>query len=229
MGKSDPSTDKGEQTRRQIFECALALFRENGFDATTMQQVAIRANVAKGAAYYYFPSKEAIVQAYYEVVQSEQERLCDDVFANNKNLKARLSIAMHSKFDLARDDRKLLGVVFRYTGEPQHPLSCLGTGTAAIRRRAMGVFRQAIATERLPKDLELLLPLALWALQMGLLVMFLYDDSPNQQRTRKTADGALELTLKLLAVAKLAVLKPIRTKVVALLRSSQLLPETVAD
>lgn len=229
MVKSNPSTDKGEQTRRQIFECALALFRDNGFDATTMQQVAARANVAKGAAYYYFPSKEAIVQAYYEVVQSEQERLCADVFAQNKKLKARLLIAMHSKFDLVREDRKLLGVVFRYTGEPRHPLSCLGTGTAEIRRRAMDVFRQAIATERLPKDLELLLPLALWALQMGLLVMFLYDDSPNQQRTRMTADGALELTLKLLVVAKLSVLKPIRTKVLALLRNSQLLPEMVAN
>ena len=229
MVKSEPSTDKGEQTRRHIFECALALFRENGFDATTMQQIADRANVAKSAAYYYFPSKEAIVQAYYEAVQTEQERLCADVFAQSGSLKPRLIIAMHSKFDLVQDDRKLLGVVFRYTGEPLHPLSCLGTGTAIIRRRAMEVFHQAISTERLPKDLEELLPLSLWALQMGLLVMFLYDDSPNQQRTRKTADGALDLILKLLVVAKLPVLKPIRTRVLALLRNSDLLPENLAD
>jgi AcrR family transcriptional regulator len=229
MVKSEPSTDKGEQTRRHIFECALALFRENGFDATTMQQIADRANVAKSAAYYYFPSKEAIVQAYYEAVQTEQERLCADVFAQSGSLKLRLIIAMHSKFDLVQDDRKLLGVVFRYTGEPLHPLSCLGTGTAIIRRRAMEVFHQAISTERLPKDLEELLPLSLWALQMGLLVMFLYDDSPNQQRTRKTADGALDLILKLLVVAKLPVLKPIRTRVLALLRNSDLLPENLAD
>ncbi len=59
---------------------------------------------------------------------------------------------------------------------------------------------------------------------MGLLVMFLYDDSSDQQRTRKTADGALDLTLKLLAVAKLPVLKPIRAKILALLRNSELLP-----
>jgi AcrR family transcriptional regulator len=229
MVKSEPSTDKGEQTRRHIFECALALFRENGFDATTMQQIADRAKAAKSAAYYYFPSKEAIVQAYYEAVQTEQERLCADVFAHSSSVKPRLSIALHSKFDLVKDDRKLLGVVFRYTGEPLHPLSCLGTGTAIIRRRAMEVFHEAISTERLPKDLEKLLPLALWALQMGLLVMFLYDDSPNQQRTRKTADGALDLTLKLLAVAKLPVLKPIRTRVLALLRNSDLLPENLAD
>jgi hypothetical protein len=59
---------------------------------------------------------------------------------------------------------------------------------------------------------------------MGLLVMFLYDKSPDQQRTRKMADGALDLTLKLLALAKLPMLRPIRTKVLALLRDADLLP-----
>jgi len=226
MVKNDPATDKGEQTRRQIFECALALFRENGFDSTTMQMIAARAQVVKSAAYYYFPSKEAIVQAYYEAVQAEQEHICADVFAQSKDLKMRLASVMHSKFDLAKDDRRLLGVVFRYTGEPQHPLSCLGSGTAEIRRRSIAVFQKAIALERIPKDLQQLLPLALWALQMGLLVMFLYDDSPGQRRTRKMADGALDLTLKLLVLAKLAVLKPVRTRVLTLLKDAELLPES---
>jgi AcrR family transcriptional regulator len=226
MVKSDPSTDKGEQTQRHIFGCALALFRESGFDATTMQQIAERAAVVKSAAYYYFPGKEAIIHAYYEAVQSEQERICSDVFAKSKDLRSRLAVAMHSKFDLAKDDRKLLGVVFRYTGEPQHPLSCLGNGTQQIRQRAMAIFQQAIAHERLPRDLEQLLPLALWALQMGLLVMFLYDESAGQRRTRKLADGALDLTLKLLSLAKLAVLKPVRSKILGLLRDAELLPES---
>jgi AcrR family transcriptional regulator len=224
MVKTDPSTGKGEQTRRQIFESALQLFRERGFDATTMQDIAKHAQAVKSAAYYYFPSKEAIVQAYYETVQSNQERLCQEVFAQTRHLKTRIAIALHSKIDLAKDDRNLLGVVFRYTGEPEHPLSCLGRGTAEIRRRSTQVFRDAIAEEKLPNDLKELLPVALWALQMGLLVMFLYDASENQQRTRRMADGALDLTLKLLGLAKLPVLKPIRTKVLLLLRQADLLP-----
>jgi AcrR family transcriptional regulator len=223
MVKNEPTTDKGEQTRRQIFESALELFREQGFDSTTMQEVAKRAAVVKSAAYYYFPSKEAIIQAYYETVQAEQERLCGEVFAESKDLKTRLASALHSKLDLAKDDRNLLGVVFRYTGEPEHPLSCLGRGTAGIRRRSIRVFRDAIAEEKLPKDLRELLPVALWALQMGLLVMFLYDSSENQRRTRRMADGTLELTLKLLGLAKLAILKPIRAKVLGLLREADLL------
>jgi AcrR family transcriptional regulator len=224
MVKNDLATGKGEQTRQQIFRSALELFRENGVDATTMQDVANRAGVAKGAAYYYFESKEAIIQAYYQVVQAEQEDICDGAFAQSQNLKARLRVAMNSKFDLAKDDRNLLGVVFRYTGEPNHPLSCLGPGTAEIRKRATDVFRKAIAREKLPKDLEILLPVALWALQMGLLVLFLYDNSQNQQRTRRMADGSLDLTLKLLSLAKLPVLKPVRTRILALLRDAELLP-----
>jgi len=217
-----PATTKGEQTQRHIFECALELFREQGFDATTMQDVASRADVVKSAAYYYFPSKEAIIQAYYERVQAEQERICRAAFAGTKDLKRRLTVAMDTKFDLAKDDRRLLGVVFRYTGEPEHPLSCLGRGTTEIRRRAMAIFREAIAEERLPKDLEELLPVALWSLQMGLLVMFLYDESAGQKRTRRLADGALDLTLKLVGLAKLAVLRPVRTKVLGLLREAEL-------
>lgn len=223
MVKNDPATDKGEQTRKQIFESALELFRERGFDSTTMQGIATHAKVVKSAAYYYFPSKEAIIQAYYETVQAEQERLCAEMFAETKDLKIRLATALHSKFDLAKNDRNLLGVVFRYTGEPEHPLSCLGRGTAEIRRRSTQVFRDAIGEEKLPNDLRELLPIALWALQMGLLVMFLYDSSENQRRTRRMADGALDLSLKLLGLAKLAVLKPIRIKVLALLREADLL------
>ena len=224
MVKNDPATGKGEQTRRQIFESALELFRVRGFDSTTMQEIAKHAMVVKSAAYFYFPSKEAIIKAYYKTVQAEQERLCGEVFAKSKDLKTRLAIALRSKLDLARDDRNLLGVVFRYTGEPEHPLSCLGRGTAEIRRRSIQVFRDAIAEEKLPNDLRELLPIALWALQMALLVLFLYDISENQRRTRRMADGALDLTLKLLGLAKLSVLRPIRTKVLVLLRETDLLP-----
>ena len=224
MVRNEPATGKGEQTRQEIFESALALFREHGFDATTMQQVADRAGVAKGAAYYYYPSKEAIVQAYYDLLQTGQEQSCERAFAKSKSLKSRLAVAMLSKFDLVQYDRGLLGVVFRYTGEPAHPLSCLGKGTEDIRRRSIQVFRDAIALELLPTDLKELLPVALWALQMGLLILFLYDETPHQQRTRNLANGALDLTLKFLLLAKLPVLKPVRTRIANLLRAADLLP-----
>jgi len=129
---------------------------------------------------------------------------------------------MDTKLDQVSADRRLLGVVFRYTGEPEHPLSCLGRGTAEIRRRSIAVFERAVAPEKLPRDLGELLPIALWALQMGLLVMFLYDESEAQRRTRRLSNGALDLTLKLLVLAKLPVLRPVRTRVLGLLKEAEL-------
>lgn len=219
-------TDRGEHTRNAIFQGALKLFRGKGFEATTMREIAADAGVALGAAYYYFPSKEAIIQAYYEVVQAEHNRLVTEALLTQKtDLKERIQFALRSKLDIVQNDRKLLGVVFRYSGEPDHPLSCLGPATAKTRRESIEVFSRAIAEERLPKDLQKLLPIALWALQMGVLILFVYDDSPNQARTRKLVDGALDLTVRILTLAKNPLLKPIRNRVLNLLRDSDLLPD----
>ena len=55
------STRKAEETRSRILSEALTLFRERGFDQTTMRDIARAANVAIGAAYYYFESKDDIL------------------------------------------------------------------------------------------------------------------------------------------------------------------------
>ena len=47
------------------------LFREKGFDATTIREIAARTGLSLGATYYYFPSKESIVAAYYDHVQDQ--------------------------------------------------------------------------------------------------------------------------------------------------------------
>ena len=63
------NTPRAEETRRRIYDVALELFREKGFEQTTMRDIAAKADVALGAAYYYFASKEAIVLAFYNEMQ----------------------------------------------------------------------------------------------------------------------------------------------------------------
>ena len=58
---------KSEATRARILQAALAVFRESGFHAATMREIAASAGVALGAAYYYFDSKNAIVLAFYRL------------------------------------------------------------------------------------------------------------------------------------------------------------------
>jgi AcrR family transcriptional regulator len=49
---------KAERTRREILDAALRLFETNGYDATTMEQIAEAAFVSPSTLYRYFPTKE---------------------------------------------------------------------------------------------------------------------------------------------------------------------------
>src|ERR1700746_3485630 len=75
---TEEKVSRGEVAREQILDTAIRLFRENGFDETTMRGVAAEAGVALGLTYHYFPSKEAMVMAYYERVQQEHRAMASE-------------------------------------------------------------------------------------------------------------------------------------------------------
>jgi len=54
---------KRNRTRRQLIAAAISTFSEHGVAATTLQQIAIAADVTKGTVYNHFRTKAEIVQA----------------------------------------------------------------------------------------------------------------------------------------------------------------------
>jgi AcrR family transcriptional regulator len=221
-------TAKGEDTRERIYATALTLFRERGFDATTMRDVAAGAGMSLGAAYHYFPSKDAIVLVYYDRVSLEHARRVNAEASSEAKLAARLSVAFLSKLEILRDDRPLMGALLRFAGDPRHPLSFFGDATREHRLQSMAVFAGALGDERLPDDLARLAPVALWALHMGLLLFFLHDSSPAQRRTIALTTGAVDLIVASLKVARLPILRSLRRRIMTLLDDAKLLPDPKA-
>jgi len=214
----------GEKTKAAIFETALELFRRRGFEVTTMRDIARSAKVATGAAYYYFPSKEAIVAAYYDQVQrlhAERVRL---ELGGKTGLRERLGVAMHSKLEILKDDRMFLGALFRYTGDPDHPLSVFGKGTHAQRSQSVAIFQQAIAGSDVSEALRQLLAWVLWLAHLGMILFFLYDETEGQQRTHTLADGILDLLTQFVALTSSALVRPFvqpfETKILGMLREA---------
>src|SRR5215831_13341346 len=64
---------RGEETRRRILSSALAMFAEQGYEATSTRLLADRAGVNLPAIPYYFGSKEGLYRAVvaYCLEQSE--------------------------------------------------------------------------------------------------------------------------------------------------------------
>jgi AcrR family transcriptional regulator len=218
-------TAKGEDTRERIYSTALTLFRERGFDATTMRDVATAAGMSLGAAYHYFPSKDAIVLAYYDRVSKEHARRVATDAVRQKSLAGRLAVAFQSKFDILRDDRPLMGALVRFAGDPKHPLSFFGPATRHHRLETMAAFSVAIGDERLPDDLARLAPVALWALHMGLLLYFVHDASAGAKRTAALTAGAVDLLVVAFKLARLPLLRSLRRRIVTLLDHARLLPD----
>jgi len=52
---------KAARTREQIIDVALDLFIDQGYDETTMEQIAERAEIGSSTLYRYFPSKDLLI------------------------------------------------------------------------------------------------------------------------------------------------------------------------
>jgi AcrR family transcriptional regulator len=216
----------GEKTREVILERALKLFRERGFEVTTMRDIAREAEVATGAAYYYFPSKEAIVAAYYDQVQRLHAEKVRGELQGKEGLRERLGAVLHSKLEILKDDRKFLGALFRFTGEPSHPLSVFGKGTQSQRSQSVAIFRDAIEGTDVTGEQAQLLPWVLWLLQLAMVLFLIYDESEGQQKTHKLADGILDLVTQLVQLTSSALVRPFiqpfQTRMLGMLREAGL-------
>ena len=62
-------------TREKIRSVALELFAEQGYEKTSLREIAERLGVTKAALYYHFKSKEDIVASLYHDVRQEVEKI----------------------------------------------------------------------------------------------------------------------------------------------------------
>src|SRR5579875_2257329 len=78
MARRDP---KPRDSKERILAAALALFGERGYMATSVDDIAARAGLTKGALYYYFRDKEDIARdlhhAFWTRVKAEAARAVD--------------------------------------------------------------------------------------------------------------------------------------------------------
>jgi AcrR family transcriptional regulator len=64
-GPSAPADDAAKGTRERILDIALRLFVDNGFDKTSLREIADELGFSKAAIYYHFASKEDILMALH--------------------------------------------------------------------------------------------------------------------------------------------------------------------
>jgi AcrR family transcriptional regulator len=209
---STKATPKAEETGLRILDSALALFRQEGFDNATMRDIAERAGVATGAAYYYYPSKDAIVMDFYRRSCADMQPKIELALEPAANLEARLRELISVKLAHFAPNRGVLRALLRNGADPKHPLSPFSPQTKEIRDIDIAWFRRILVDcgTRIPRDLEPHLPGVLWLFQMGVIFFWVIDDSPNQARTARLLELAAKSVASLIKVSALPFMRPLR-------------------
>ena len=62
---------KKAETKQRIIKMAMYFFKKQGFESTTMEQIADEVDISKATLYNYFPVKESIISEYWQSSMKE--------------------------------------------------------------------------------------------------------------------------------------------------------------
>lgn len=208
-GSTPAPSPKGAQTRSAIVESAMRLFRRDGYDATTMRAIAAEAGVSLGNAYYYFGSKEHLVQAFYDQLQVEHRKAATGALERQGDFASRLRGVLQAWVEVAAPSHAFAGQFFRNAADPASPLSPFSQESADARLASIDLYRDLVVGSdlKLAKALREDLPELLWLLHMGVVLFWVYDASPDQERTRLLVDRMVPIVDRLSRLSRLPVVK----------------------
>ncbi|TCC15757.1 TetR family transcriptional regulator [Kribbella speibonae] len=218
---TDSATAKGEQTRELILSTALRLFREQGYGKTTMRAIANEAGVSVGNAYYYYGSKDHLMQAYYDLLQDQHREAVEPILATEKTFVPRMTGVLRTWLDVAAPYHEFAGTFFKTAADPRSPLSPFSEESRPARDASVDVFRRVIdgSDLKLAADLKAELPELLWLLQMGVVLFWVHDQSEDVRRSRALIDRAVPLVDRLLRLTRIPGVRGVTTDIVGLINS----------
>jgi AcrR family transcriptional regulator len=201
-------TARAEQTRALILDTALHMFRESGYEATTMRAIAQKAGVATGNAYYYFASKDELMGEFYARLVTEQASASRGVLETETALAARLEGVLRALIDVQA---------------PYHAFGATLCSRATVpspaRAQAMALYTEVVtgARTRVPPHLRDRLPEILWLAATGVCWFWTHDRSPEFRRTYRLIEAVAPLAERLVRLSRLPVLRAFTRQLTATL------------
>jgi len=185
--------ERRTDTRQQIRIVAMELFAEQGYDKTSLREIAERLGVTKAAVYYHFRTKEEIVSTLFD----DQLAALDEIIAWGRTQPRGPE---RSRGLLERYSTHLAGAgvnphMIRFLQENQTALKGLSSG--ADMRARFAELADLLAGPDASVATLLKMRLSLVAIHFA---TFAKDDLPGTPEERRTA--ALEVALELVGVQR---------------------------
>ena len=201
-GRPAGETAQGLAARQKLYDTAIALIAERGFDQTTLRDVATRAGVSVGLLYRYFPSKQAVVLALYDQLSAEQSAHAEAM--PRGKWRERFLFSLETSLTILGPHRQTLTALIPVLVSNASD-GLFSSTTAFSRERVQRVYQDAVvgASDAPRAEVAAALGRLLYLAHLGVVLWWLLDKSPQQRATRalvKLMTGALPaaaMTLRL--------------------------------
>jgi len=213
-------TEKSKKTKELIYSTAISLFQKESYEKATMRLIAAKADIALGATYYHFKTKEDIVLYFYTISQDDAKLQSLEFSRTTEDFKLRLKNIIVYKIEYFAKYRNFVSVLAKNAGDPNHPLSPFSNETKEIREEAIQIIRDALETSNLnlKEEVSFHLPELLWLYQMGIIYYWISDTSKGYKNTTLLIQESLDLVFKLIKLSKLPFFKTTLSSIFKIIR-----------
>jgi len=189
-----------EATRQRILEVSLDLFRERGFRQTTMRDVSRGVGVALGTLYNYFPTKEHLPLYFFEQALERVRQRFPEEREAGMTFEEEIYLLISLQLEEVEPYQEFLHLMVAQAASPSSRLNLLSLEVQRLRSHYLDFVTDiALAAQErgeLPRlGLDSLMLNGFWAFQLGLLLFWLNDESPNKEDTFVLLDRTLRFTL----------------------------------
>ncbi|MER8094527.1 TetR/AcrR family transcriptional regulator [Streptomyces goshikiensis] len=174
---SGPQQRRGD-TRQRIQDVALELFAEQGYEKTSLREIAERLEVTKAALYYHFKTKEDIIISLFDDLTRPIDELIEWAQEQPKTLEMRREVLRRYSEAMAAG-----APLFRFMQENQATMRELSIGET-MKRRLFLLVGLLQAADR-PLEDRVRCVSALFTLHAGM--MFLQHVDADPEETRQAA------------------------------------------
>lgn len=209
-GRPAGPTPQSAETRQRLYDTALRLVAERGYESTTLRDIAAAAGVSVGLLYRYFPTKHAVLLALYDDLSADFARAATTL--PQGRWRDRAIVALRASLQTLGPHRVALqGLTPVLVGDPVDGV--FAPATAFSRTRVQEVFNRAVsgATDSPREPAASALGHVLYLAHLGVLLWWLLDRSARQRATTALVDlmaqllPSIALALRLLAVRNFVV------------------------
>jgi AcrR family transcriptional regulator len=138
--------------RNRIYQVAIQLFKERGFEQTTATDIAKTAHVSRGTFFNYYPYKEAVLLDYGAFIVSSLKQVVDENRAEGKSAIELLELLWLELAHITQEERDLIPALTYELINPDPVRAKAAYEAMPLAKIIEGLLRE---TQRLRNDISL--------------------------------------------------------------------------